>query len=93
MEQQQVSSNMAGIQLSKKQVQDQLGQENEQVPHKSASNLEPVAQPQSAYVLFIKYLRKKQKDGQAEQLDAGTNFLADASKQWAALDPSAKQQF
>jgi len=42
MDQQQVSSNMAGIQLSKKQVQDQLGQENEQVPHKSASNLEPV---------------------------------------------------
>jgi hypothetical protein len=43
MDQQQVSSNMAGIQLSKNQVQDQPGQENEQVPRKCASNLEPVA--------------------------------------------------
>ena len=65
----------------------------EQAAVRTSKPLEPVAQPQSAYVLFIKSLRQKQKAGTAEKPDANSNFLSDASKQWAALEPADKKEF
>ena len=68
--------------------------------------IQEVPQPQSAYVLFIKALRQKQKEqeaataGQEAQPEAATaakrgnnNFLQDASKQWGTLDPEEKKQY
>ena len=55
---------------------------------------EPVAQPKSAYVLFIMELRQKQKSGSAEEGGvSGKNFLSDASKQWGLLSVEDKKRF
>lgn len=55
--------------------------------------VEAVAPPQSAYVLFIKDLRQKQKEGQGATGASSANFLSEASKQWASLDAAEKQRF
>ena len=55
---------------------------------------DPVDPPKSAYVLFTMHLRQQQKSGAVEKPTGPPgSFFTECSKQWAALEPTAKKQF